>query len=188
VTRLNRFTPAAIPRPIQRKALKLLALAAFAGAFFVIPGPCSSFASSWTKIPWTQPKIPASQISCYYRKTHRFTEERHPDRCEIAGYEGKQRRFVVLPIENLNWGHWGAGRTRAPQATEIGTGRAVRVIAWKAHKVRRGNLVFRNSGLGPEKRPLRRDPSSVLRMHADQGVTISVRSMWWTERWSARLQ
>jgi hypothetical protein len=131
VTRLNRCTPAAIPRPIQRKALKLLALAAFAGAFFVIPGPCSSFASSWTKIPWTQPKIPASQISCYHRKTHRFTEERHPDRCEIAGYEGKQRRFVVLPIENLNWGHWGAGRTRAPQATEIGTGRAVRVIAWR---------------------------------------------------------
>ncbi len=73
----------------------------------------------------------ATVIACFHKKISRFTAQAHPGRCEIAGYRGKEKEFVGIPISGMKWGHWGAKATRAAFGVDVRNGTRVRVIAYR---------------------------------------------------------
>jgi hypothetical protein len=69
-------------------------------------------------------------ISCFHKKTGRFSGVFHPDQCVIKGYRGRGKHFVSVPVQGMKWGGWGESRTRGSFGRHVSTGEGVRVIAY----------------------------------------------------------
>lgn len=84
-----------------------------------------------TRVPGNHGRIPGTVLSCYQKKSHRFTAEIKPSRCELAGTKGKQRRPTKLLINGINWRFWGTYSSVGSNGVEVRTGLHVRVFAWR---------------------------------------------------------
>lgn len=109
---------------VLRSSLKLFCSAVAVSLALVLSGPPSSLANTRTARSGTV-------IACFHKKIRRFTAQAHPDRCDIAGYRGKEKEFVGIPIRGMKWGHWGAKPTRAAFGVDVRNGTRVRVIAYR---------------------------------------------------------
>lgn len=78
-----------------------------------------------------QPAKSGAVIACFHKKTGRFTAQAHPSRCNIAGYHGRDREFVEVPVKGVNWGHWGFNPTRGAYGRDKRNGKGVQIIAYR---------------------------------------------------------
>jgi hypothetical protein len=115
--------------------------AAFTVGFaFIVAGPCS-LARGRDDVAGNV-RVPGIRIACYHREARRFTAEIRPSRCEIAGHEGKQRRFVGFPIRGLKWSEWGEFRTEGSRGLNVSKRIAVRVIAFRRVRCADGRTFY----------------------------------------------
>jgi hypothetical protein len=84
-----------------------------------------------TRVPAKHGRIPGTVLPCYQKKSHRFTAEIEPSRCELAGTKGKQRKPTKLLIDGINWNFWGTFSSRGSNGVEVRTGLHVRVFVWR---------------------------------------------------------
>jgi hypothetical protein len=130
------------PATGQSGRVKLLIGAFVPCLVWLLAGPSASVAGGWTRIAWSQPKISETTIACFHEARHRYTRERHPGSCAIAGYRGEGRKFVAVPVKEMVWGHWGAGTTRAAQGVDARTGVRVRVVSWRRIRCANGRTEY----------------------------------------------
>lgn len=84
---------------------------------------------SSTALGIVRPAKSGSVIACYHPKIKQFSAQAHPSRCNIAGYRGGQ--FVEIPIQGMNWVHWGFNPTLAARGRDRRNGDAVRLTAYR---------------------------------------------------------
>jgi hypothetical protein len=122
--------------------MKTFRIAAAICVIFALTAPATSFAGGRSKISWLEPRIPQAQIACYHKKAHRYSAELHPEDCLITGTRGRERRFVVFPMQGMKWGHWGAGRTRAAYGVSAISGNRLSVIAYRRIECGGGSIWY----------------------------------------------
>jgi hypothetical protein len=87
-TRTGSTSRAVAPRPLLATAI---AAALLISTIFCPPATARTRVSASVYVP-------GIQIACFHRMVHRFTAQTKPARCEIAGHEGEERRFVRLRV------------------------------------------------------------------------------------------
>jgi hypothetical protein len=55
--------------------------------------------------------IPGTKLACFHRHVRRFTGERQPSDCDIAGYEGEDRKSARFTLRGIKWEKWGSFRS-----------------------------------------------------------------------------
>jgi hypothetical protein len=101
-----------------------------------------SSADAGSRIPRDTPTIPGVKIPCYHEESGRFTPAVHPARCQIAGFEGEGRKFVVFPIKWMKWEKWGRFRSITFQARNFRTQSDLRVIAYRRVECADGQIWY----------------------------------------------
>jgi hypothetical protein len=113
-----------------RTAAIALALAAF----------CSS-AGGRTGVPGLV-RVGNAMIACYHPVGHRYTAEKKPSTCDLAGREGQADKFVSYPIQKMRWAEWGEFRSQASNGLNSGNGIRIRVIAFRRVRCRDGRVFY----------------------------------------------
>jgi hypothetical protein len=102
-----------------------------------------------TRVPFGDPRIPTTMMACYHRKTHRFTAEVHPGRCEVAGI-ARGSGFSRFPIkgewERIEWNHWGSFHS-ATETINRRTGNEVRVTVYRRVKCGDGSTWYSRANI-----------------------------------------
>jgi hypothetical protein len=122
-----------------RRSMKLFGLAMVIGVVLACTATSSSLA---TRVPAKLPRIPGTALACFHKKTHRFTAEIEPRRCEFKGTEGKQRKPLRLSVKDLRWNFWGTFSSRGSLGKEIPSGIHVRVFVFRRVECRDGRTWY----------------------------------------------
>jgi hypothetical protein len=122
-----------------RRSLKIFGLAVVLSVVLACTGTSPSLA---TRVPAKLPRISGTVLACYHEKTHRFTAEIKPRRCEFKGTEGKQRKPLRLSVEGLRWNFWGTFSSRGSLGYEIPSGIHVRVFVFRRVECRDGRVWY----------------------------------------------
>jgi hypothetical protein len=98
--------------------------------------------SSATRVPAKLPRIPGTVVACFHKKTHRFTAEIKPARCDLKGTGGKQRKPTRLSIKDIKWYFWGTFSSRGSLGMEVPSGIHVRVFVFRRVECRDGRIWY----------------------------------------------
>jgi hypothetical protein len=134
------FASIDLPSYARHGLPKLLGLAATLALASVLVGFCAC-ASGRDAVPGSI-RVRGIMISCYHEELRRFTAEVNPARCDIAGHEGEQRKFVSFPIQNLRWSEWGEFRSEGSYGVDVRNGIRVRLIAFRRVRCTDGRIFY----------------------------------------------
>lgn len=140
VTMWNRVALSADSR--KARPARSLQLFSWALVISVVLASTATSSSLATRVPAKLPRIPGTVLACFHKKTHRFTAEIEPDRCEFKGTEGKQRKPLRLSVKGLQWNFWGTFSSRGSLGNEIPSGIHVRVFVFRRVECRDGRVWY----------------------------------------------
>jgi hypothetical protein len=83
-----------------------------------------------------------AMIACYHPVSHRYTAERKPSGCDLAGREGEANKFVSYPIQKMRWAEWGEFRSQASDGVNSSNGIRIRVIAFRRVRCSDGRVFY----------------------------------------------
>lgn len=81
-------------------------------------------------------------MACYHKNIRRFTAKVRPERCDVAGHEGKGRKFVSFPIHQLVWREWGEGRSEGFHSVNVRTGNRVGMVLYRRSRCADGRFFY----------------------------------------------
>jgi hypothetical protein len=89
----------------------LVTLVLLAGLSFAIISPRATAAEG--RLGPATLTVPKTRIACFHRQVNRFTPEREPHNCDVAGHEFGGREFVSFQLNGILWEKWGRFRSLA---------------------------------------------------------------------------
>jgi hypothetical protein len=105
----------------------------------------SSLADGGIRISPTRRRIPGTLIACFHKQSGRYTVEREPARCEIAGYE--KRAFFNFYVERIKWERWGRFRSLTSRGEDPRMKSEVRLIAFRRVRCRDGRVWYSSANV-----------------------------------------
>jgi hypothetical protein len=89
----------------------LLGLVPLASIGLALIGPVASGSAAEGRLGPATPPIPKTKIACFNKQVGRFSGERQPANCEVAGVEGGENHLVKFPLSGIKWEKWGRFRS-----------------------------------------------------------------------------
>jgi hypothetical protein len=91
----------------KNSALMALVFALLAGLSLPLTGGLTQAEAAEGRLGPATFAVHRTEIACFHGRVDRFTGMVQPRNCEIAGYEGRGRKFTRFPLAGIKWESWG---------------------------------------------------------------------------------